>query len=84
MGFGHIGMIFLLLLVALIVFGPKRMIGMVSQFGKALRETRDALKEMNWNLTGEAEETPAPPVSSTGGERDHLHIVESEPPAGEA
>jgi Sec-independent protein translocase protein TatA len=84
MGFGHIGLIFLLLLVALVVFGPKRMIEMVSQLWKTLLETRDALKEMNWSLTGDAEETPAPPVSPTGGERDHLRVVESEPPSGEA
>ena len=77
--FGHIGEILLLLLLALVVFGPKRMIAMVAQLGDMLRQTRDALKEMNWSLTGDEHETPAPPAPSTGGERDHLRIVESAP-----
>ena len=83
MGFAHIGEIIFLLLLALIVFGPKRLIAMTSQLGKALRETRDALKEMNWNLTGDEAETPAPPASSAGGERERLRVVESAPPADE-
>ncbi len=84
MGFGHIGEILLLLLLALIVFGPKRMIEMTSQLGKTLRETRDALKEMNWSLTSDAKETPTPPAPPSSGERDHLRIVESAPPTDEA
>ncbi len=80
MGFGHIGLILILLLVALVVFGPKRMIEMVSQLGKSLRETRDALKEMNWSLTSDDHEASPPPSSPTGSERDHLRIVESAPP----
>lgn len=72
--FGHIWEILGLLLLALIVFGPKRMIEMGSQLGKTLRETRDAMKEMNWNLTGSEPEPPAP-----GAERDRLRIVESAP-----
>ena len=84
MGFGHIGEIIALLLLALIVFGPKRLIEMGSQLGKTLRETRDALKEMKWNLTGDEQEPSAPTASPVGGERDHLRVVESAPPADEA
>ena len=84
MGFGHIGEIIALLLLALIVFGPKRLIEMSSQLGKSLRETRDALKEMKWSLTGDEQEPSAPTTSSVGGERDHLRVVESTPPADEA
>jgi sec-independent protein translocase protein TatA len=84
MGFGHIGEILLLLLLALIVFGPKRMIEMGSQLGKTLRETRDALKGMNWSLTGDTEETPPPPTSSTNSERERLRVVESAPPKDDA
>jgi Sec-independent protein translocase protein TatA len=76
MGFGHIGEIIGLLLLALIIFGPKRFIEMGSQLGKSLRETRDALKEMNWSLTGDEQETPGSPA---GGQRDRIHIVESAP-----
>ncbi len=76
MGFGHIGEIIGLLLLALIIFGPKRMIEMGSQLGKALRDTRDALKEMNWSLMGDEKESPESPA---GGQRDRLHIVESAP-----
>jgi TatA/E family protein of Tat protein translocase len=45
---GHIFDIFILLFIALLVFGPKRMIDMGSSFGKAFRELRDATKDMNW------------------------------------
>jgi TatA/E family protein of Tat protein translocase len=49
----------LLLGVALLVFGPKRMIEMGSSFGKAFREFREATKEMSWSaLTGAEEDTP--------------------------
>ncbi len=84
MGFGHIGEIIALLLLALIVFGPKRLIEMGSQLGKTLRETRDALKDMKWNLTDDEQEPSAPTASAVGGERDHLRVVESAPPADEA
>jgi TatA/E family protein of Tat protein translocase len=62
--FGHWFEILLLLFVALLVFGPKRMIEMGSSFGKAFRELREATKEMNWsNLmsTEHTEEAQRPP-----------------------
>src|SRR5579884_3053135 len=53
-GLDHLPEILILLLVALLVFGPKRMVEMGSQFGKAFREFRDAAKEMSWsNMLGD-------------------------------
>lgn len=43
---GHLPELFFLLVLALIVFGPKRMIEMGSSLGKALREVRDQLKDV--------------------------------------
>ncbi len=48
-GLGHIPEILALLLLALLVFGPKRMIEMGSSFGKMFREFRDATREMSWS-----------------------------------
>lgn len=57
--FGHFPEMILLLGLALLVFGPKRMIEMGSTFGKAFREFREATKEMSWSsLTGAEEDTP--------------------------
>ena len=57
--FGHFPEMILLLGIALLVFGPKRMIDMGSAFGKAFREFREATKEMTWSsLTGAQEDTP--------------------------
>jgi Sec-independent protein translocase protein TatA len=77
MGFGHIGLIIILFLVALVVFGPRRMIEMVAQLGKSLIQTRDALRQMNWSLTSDEDDTPAPAATETARER--LHVVESAP-----
>ena len=57
--FGHFPEMILLLGLALLVFGPKRMIEMGSAFGKAFREFREATKELSWSsLTGADEDTP--------------------------
>lgn len=47
--FGHLPEIIILLAVGLLVFGPKRMIQMGSQFGKAFRDFREATKELSWS-----------------------------------
>lgn len=47
MFFGHLPEILLLLVIALLVFGPKRMIEMGSSLGKAVRELREATKDVN-------------------------------------
>lgn len=57
--FGHLPEMIVLLGIALLVFGPKRMIEMGSSFGKAFREFKEATKEMSWSsLTGAQEDTP--------------------------
>jgi sec-independent protein translocase protein TatA len=61
---GHWFEILIILALALLVFGPKRMIEMGSSLGKAFRELRNAAKEMDWSsLTGQNESTttPSPP-----------------------
>jgi TatA/E family protein of Tat protein translocase len=62
---GHWFEILIILALALLVFGPKRMIEMGSSLGKAFRELRNAAKEMDWSsLTGQNETTrtsPSPP-----------------------
>lgn len=63
--FGHLPELLLLLLVALLVFGPKRMIEMGSSFGKAFREFREATKEMSWtNLLSGSDEQQKPSALS--------------------
>jgi TatA/E family protein of Tat protein translocase len=55
---GHWFEILIILALALLVFGPKRMIEMGSSLGKAFRELRNAAKEMDWSsLTGQNETT---------------------------
>jgi sec-independent protein translocase protein TatA len=55
---GHWFEILIILALALLVFGPKRMIEMGSSLGKAFRQLRDAAKEMDWSsLTGQNETT---------------------------
>ncbi len=74
LGLSHLPEILILLLVALLVFGPKRMVEMGSQFGKAFRELRDATKEMNWsNLLSEEPQKPAASDSDQQSQirRDH-------------
>src|SRR5215472_3472963 len=65
---GHWFEILIILALALLVFGPKRMIEMGSSLGKAFRELRNAAKEMDWSsLTGQNETTtttPSPPPQS--------------------
>jgi sec-independent protein translocase protein TatA len=43
---GHLPEVLILLLIALLVFGPKRMIEMGAQLGKAFRELREATKDI--------------------------------------
>lgn len=45
-GFGHLPEIFLILIIALLVFGPRRMIEMGSSLGKAFREFRESVKDI--------------------------------------
>jgi sec-independent protein translocase protein TatA len=58
-GLSHLPEILALLVVALLVFGPKRMIEMGSSFGKMFRELREATRDMNWsNMLSGNDEPP--------------------------
>jgi sec-independent protein translocase protein TatA len=50
MFFNHLPELLGLLVLGLLIFGPKRMIEAGSQLGRMLRETQSALKEMDWGL----------------------------------
>ncbi len=53
MFFGHLSEIIGLLVLGLLIFGPKRMIEMGGKAGNMLRELQSAMKEMNWSLMGD-------------------------------
>ncbi len=61
--FGHLPELLVVLLLGLLVFGPKRMVEMGSALGKAWSEFRDATKDMSWsNLltsSNDHEESPS-------------------------
>lgn len=59
--FGHLPELLIVLLLALLVFGPKRMIEMGSSFGKAFREFKNATKDLTWTnlLSGNEDEKPS-------------------------
>ncbi len=55
--FGHWFEILVLLVLALLVFGPKRLIEMGSQLGKTFRDLQGAVKEMNLSSLIDTEES---------------------------
>ena len=64
---GHWPELFFVLLIGLLVFGPKRMIEMGTALGKAVREMRDSLKDIPGvgssglqSLMGQEESQPQP------------------------
>ncbi len=57
--FGHWLQILLLLGLALLVFGPKRMVEMGSALGKAFRDFRESTKDISWSSLLAGEEQPA-------------------------
>lgn len=60
-GFGHLPEIIGLLILGLLVFGPKRIIEMGSAAGKAFKEFRDATKGLSWtNLLSGNDEPQGP------------------------
>jgi TatA/E family protein of Tat protein translocase len=46
---GHLPEILLICLVGLVILGPKRMIDIGSALGRAVRELREATKDLNWS-----------------------------------
>jgi sec-independent protein translocase protein TatA len=65
-GLGHLPELLVICLIALLVFGPKRMIEMGSRLGQAVRELRESTKDLNWTaLLGGSE--PSKPSSTSLG-----------------
>jgi TatA/E family protein of Tat protein translocase len=59
--FGHLPEILGLLLVGLLIFGPRKMIEMGSSLGRAVRQFREATKDLSWQeLTGMGSATETP------------------------
>jgi TatA/E family protein of Tat protein translocase len=69
--FGHMTEVLGLLVLGLIIFGPKRMIELGSQLGRTLRELQSAMKDMNWNPLGD-DSSPASPSQTTMGRLSQL------------
>jgi sec-independent protein translocase protein TatA len=75
--FGHIPELMVVLVVGLLIFGPKRVIEMGSAAGKMLRELREAVKDMNWS-TLVADEDGKNPLAEL---RDLPRTFTAPPPA---
>lgn len=77
---GHWLEIIGLLLLALLVFGPKRMVEMGSSLGKAFKEFRDSTKDLNFSQmlsgTESDDETPSRITPITPVAPTTPHIVE--------
>jgi Sec-independent protein translocase protein TatA len=65
-GFGHFWELLLVCMLGLLFLGPKRMIEMGSALGRALRELREATKDLNLSSLLESSE-PSKPTSATLG-----------------
>lgn len=59
----HLPLLLGLLVLGLIIFGPKKMIEMAGRLGQMLRELRAAVKDMNWNVLGEDSPPNRPPTT---------------------
>jgi TatA/E family protein of Tat protein translocase len=61
MFFGHLTEIVALVFIGLLVFGPKKMIDIAAALGRAVRELREATKDLSWQeLTGMGSPTETP------------------------
>ena len=65
-GVGHFWEILLICMLGLLFLGPRRMIEMGSALGRALRELREATKDLNLSSLLESSE-PSKPTSATLG-----------------
>ncbi len=61
--FGHWFEILILLGLALLVFGPKRLIEMGSQLGRGFRELQSSLKDVNLSSLINTDDEPANPTT---------------------
>jgi sec-independent protein translocase protein TatA len=58
--FGHWAEILVVVVIGLLVFGPKRVIEMGSSFGKAFREFRQATRGLSWSSLTDGDDMPRP------------------------
>ena len=76
-GFGHLWELVVVLLIALIFFGPKRLPELASGLGKSIREFRKSTSEIEDQITGET--TAAMPDveqrSTAGGGASTVHAA---------
>ncbi|HEX8996156.1 MAG TPA: twin-arginine translocase TatA/TatE family subunit [Ktedonobacterales bacterium] len=84
MGFGHLPEILGLLVLGLIIFGPKRMIELGSQLGRTFREFQSAMKEMSWNPLSDDDDKTSSAPQTTLGKLSQLAQTMSAPRATEA
>lgn len=74
---GHWLQIIGLLLLALLVFGPKRMVEMGSSLGKAFKEFRNSTKDLNFSqMFSGSDDDDEPPARITPMAPVTPHIVE--------
>jgi TatA/E family protein of Tat protein translocase len=64
--FGHMTEVLGLLVLGLIIFGPKRMIELGGQLGRTLRELQSAMKDMSWNPLGDDSSSANPSRTTLG------------------
>ncbi len=82
LGFGEI---LIILLFALIIFGPRRLPEMGRTIGRSLREFRSAAAELRQELDVELEEEPRASVEERAARlAEHEATSQPTPPRGEA
>ena len=80
--FGHTFELIIVLIIGLLIFGPKRVIEMGAAAGRLLRELRDAMKDMNWSsLTGGDEHGSDPLAELRDLPRTFTSSILNPPPA---
>ena len=82
LGFGEI---LVILLVALIIFGPRRLPEMGRTIGKSMREFRRAASELRQELEVDVDEEPRASVEERAARlAEHDAGTQPQPPRGEA
>ena len=81
LGFGEI---LVILLIALIVFGPKRLPEMGRTIGGSLREFRRAANDLRSEIELDIDEPPRASVEERAKRLEEHHREEGAPPRGEA
>jgi Sec-independent protein translocase protein TatA len=88
---GHLPEVFVVLLIGLLVFGPKRMIEMGSTLGRMFRELRESLRDIpgmgGVNSLGSLLQDDTPrrtPLANASQLAQSAHLAASEPTNGAA